>query len=96
VRKSLGSQDTALPDTVLVIGSYDADGRPNVMTAACGGIACSRPPASACHCGPPPVARQHRLSEGVYHQPAEPRASRRGRLFGLVSGRNATSSPPPD
>jgi flavin reductase (DIM6/NTAB) family NADH-FMN oxidoreductase RutF len=29
---------------VLVIGTYGPDGRPNIMTAAWGGIACSKPP----------------------------------------------------
>jgi flavin reductase (DIM6/NTAB) family NADH-FMN oxidoreductase RutF len=32
------------PTPVLVVGTYDADGRANVMTAAWGGIACSKPP----------------------------------------------------
>jgi flavin reductase (DIM6/NTAB) family NADH-FMN oxidoreductase RutF len=29
---------------VLVIGTYDSDGKPNIMTAAWVGIACSKPP----------------------------------------------------
>jgi flavin reductase (DIM6/NTAB) family NADH-FMN oxidoreductase RutF len=33
-----------LPSPVLVVGTYGADGRPNIMTAAWGGIACSNPP----------------------------------------------------
>jgi Conserved protein/domain typically associated with flavoprotein oxygenases, DIM6/NTAB family len=44
LKKSLGAKTLLYPTPVLVVGSYDADGRPNVMTAAWGGIACSKPP----------------------------------------------------
>jgi flavin reductase (DIM6/NTAB) family NADH-FMN oxidoreductase RutF len=44
VKKSLGAKTLLYPTPVLAIGSYHADGRPNVMTAAWGGIACSKPP----------------------------------------------------
>ncbi len=36
---------TIVPTTpVWVVGTYDQDGKPNVMTAAWGGICCSKPP----------------------------------------------------
>ena len=44
MKKSLGAKTLLYPTPVLVVGSYHADGRPNVMTAAWGGIACSKPP----------------------------------------------------
>jgi flavin reductase (DIM6/NTAB) family NADH-FMN oxidoreductase RutF len=44
MKKSLGATPLLYPTPVLVVGSYDAAGRPNVMTAAWGGIACSAPP----------------------------------------------------
>ncbi len=34
----------AQPTPVWVVGSYDASGKPNMMTAAWGGICCSKPP----------------------------------------------------
>jgi flavin reductase (DIM6/NTAB) family NADH-FMN oxidoreductase RutF len=41
---SLGAK-TIVPTTpVWVVGTYDRDGKPNVMTAAWGGICCSQPP----------------------------------------------------
>lgn len=40
---SLGAR-TWLPTPVWVIGSYDKEGKPNMMTAAWVGICCSRPP----------------------------------------------------
>lgn len=32
------------PTPVLIVGTYDKEGRPNAMTVAWGGICCSRPP----------------------------------------------------
>jgi flavin reductase (DIM6/NTAB) family NADH-FMN oxidoreductase RutF len=44
MKQSLPPQTILLPSPVLIVGSYGADGRPNIMNAAWGGIACSRPP----------------------------------------------------
>jgi len=44
MKKSIGARTILYPTPVLVVGSYDADGRANAMTAAWGGIACSKPP----------------------------------------------------
>ena len=41
---SIGAKTIAYPTPVFIVGTYDADGRPNVMTAAWGGICCSKPP----------------------------------------------------
>jgi len=47
MKKSLGAH-TYLPTTpVLLIGTYDQQGKPNLMTAAWGGICCSKPPCIA-------------------------------------------------
>ena len=45
MKKSIGAKALVYPSPVWCIGSYDADGRPNVMTAAWAGICCSKPPA---------------------------------------------------
>jgi flavin reductase (DIM6/NTAB) family NADH-FMN oxidoreductase RutF len=42
--KSLGAKTLAMPCPVWVIGSYDKDGKPNVMTASWAAICCSQPP----------------------------------------------------
>ena len=42
--KSLGARVLAIPTPVWVVGTYDKEGKPNVMTAAWGGVCCSRPP----------------------------------------------------
>jgi flavin reductase (DIM6/NTAB) family NADH-FMN oxidoreductase RutF len=44
MKKSLGAKTILYPCPVLVIGSYDAVGMPNIMNVAWGGICCSRPP----------------------------------------------------
>ena len=90
MKKSLGAKTLLYPTPVLVVGSYDADGRPNVMTAAWGGIACSRPPCiSRVAAGRDRHARQHRRPQGVHHQPAQPpRRPPQADYFGLVSGRD--------
>ena len=45
MKRSLGAQTLAYPTPVFIVGTYDSDGRPNVMTVAWGGICCSNPPA---------------------------------------------------
>lgn len=44
MKKSLGPKIVLYPTPVLVVGTYDGEGRPNAMTAAWGGICCSSPP----------------------------------------------------
>ena len=45
MKKSLGARTIIYPTPVLVVGTYDDEGKPNVMTASWTGICCSRPPA---------------------------------------------------
>ena len=45
--KSLGARTLLYPTPVVVVGTYDKDGKPNVMTAAWVGVCCSRPPSIA-------------------------------------------------
>ncbi len=44
MKRSLGAKTMVLPAPVLVVGTYDKNGRPNVMTVAWGGMCCSSPP----------------------------------------------------
>jgi flavin reductase (DIM6/NTAB) family NADH-FMN oxidoreductase RutF len=44
MKKSIGSITIIFPTPVWVVGSYDKEGKANVMTAAWGGICCSKPP----------------------------------------------------
>ena len=44
MKLSLPGQTILLPSPVLIVGTYGADGQPNIMNAAWGGIASSKPP----------------------------------------------------
>lgn len=44
MKKSLGAKTLIYPTPVLVVCTYDDEGKPNAMTAAWGGICCSSPP----------------------------------------------------
>ncbi|HYA33528.1 MAG TPA: flavin reductase family protein [Candidatus Bathyarchaeia archaeon] len=44
MKKSIGANSIVYPAPVFVVGTYDAENKPNVMTAAWGGICCSAPP----------------------------------------------------
>lgn len=47
MKKSLGARTLVYPTPVFVVGTYDRQGKPNVMTASWGGICCSQPPCVA-------------------------------------------------
>ena len=44
MKRSLGARTYLFPTPVLLVGTYDQEGKPNLMTAAWGGICCSDPP----------------------------------------------------
>jgi len=44
MKKSLGAKTIVFPVPVWIIGTYDKDGKPNVMAASWGGVCCSEPP----------------------------------------------------
>lgn len=44
MKKSLGAKTIVYPAPVLVVATYDNEGKANAMTAAWGGICCSKPP----------------------------------------------------
>ena len=44
MKKDIGAKTLLFPTPVLVVATYDSDGKPNAMTAAWGGICCSDPP----------------------------------------------------
>jgi flavin reductase (DIM6/NTAB) family NADH-FMN oxidoreductase RutF len=44
MKQSLGAKTLLFPAPVLIVGTYDKAGKPNLMNAAWGGICCSDPP----------------------------------------------------
>ncbi|GLI40085.1 flavin reductase family protein [Geobacter hydrogenophilus] len=47
MKQSLGAKTLLFPAPVLMVGTYDREGKPNLMNAAWGGICCSQPPCIA-------------------------------------------------
>ncbi|MGD2269686.1 MAG: flavin reductase family protein [Desulfobacterales bacterium] len=47
MKKSIGAKTIIQPNPVLIIGSYDEIGNPNIMAVAWGGICCSQPPCAS-------------------------------------------------
>ncbi len=47
MKKSIGVKTQLFPTPVLMVGTYDNTGKPNLMVAAWGGICCSQPPCIA-------------------------------------------------
>ena len=47
MKRSLGANTIVYPAPVFVVGTYDDEGKPNIMAAAWAGICCSRPPCVA-------------------------------------------------
>jgi len=47
MKKSVGPNTVLQPHPVLIVGTYGADGKANIMAASWGGICCSKPPCVA-------------------------------------------------
>jgi len=47
MKQSLGAKTLLFPTPVLLVGTFDHEGKPNLMNAAWGGICCSQPPCVA-------------------------------------------------
>jgi flavin reductase (DIM6/NTAB) family NADH-FMN oxidoreductase RutF len=90
VKQSLGANTLLYPTPVLVVGSYHADGRPNVMTAAWGGIACSKPPCVSISLRAATASHSNIVARKAFtiSLPSREQAAQAD-YFGLVSGRDA-------
>jgi flavin reductase (DIM6/NTAB) family NADH-FMN oxidoreductase RutF len=89
MKKSLGAQTLIFPTPTWVVGTYDQQGRPNVMTAAWGGICCSDPPCLAVSLRKATYSYGNLLAQRAFtvSVPAESQV-RAADYFGLVSGRD--------
>jgi flavin reductase (DIM6/NTAB) family NADH-FMN oxidoreductase RutF len=89
VKKSLGAKTILYPTPVLVIGTYGADDRANAMTAAWGGIACSKPPCVSVSLRSATASHGNIMERKAFtiSLPGEDNAAQAD-YFGLVSGRD--------
>jgi len=89
MKKSLGAKTLLYPTPVLVVGTYGADGRANAMTAAWGGIACSKPPCVSISLRSATASHGNIMQREAFtiSLPSEVNAAQAD-YFGLVSGRD--------
>jgi flavin reductase (DIM6/NTAB) family NADH-FMN oxidoreductase RutF len=88
MKKSLGPRTLAFPTPVWVVGTYDAEGNPNVMTAAWAGICCSKPPCVAVSLRKATYSYGNIVARQAFtvSVPSEAHV-READYFGIVSGR---------
>ena len=89
MKKSIGAKTIVYPTPVFIVGTYDKDGKPDVMAAAWGGISCSQPP-----CVSISLQKQRYTLENIYKRetftisiPSEEHVIEAD-YFGIVSGRD--------
>jgi flavin reductase (DIM6/NTAB) family NADH-FMN oxidoreductase RutF len=89
VKTSLGAKTLLYPTPVMVVGTYDEHGHANVMTAAWGGVACSRPPCVSVSLRAATASHANIVARGAFtiSLPSEANATQAD-FIGLVSGRD--------
>ena len=89
MKTSIGAKTLVYPTPVFVVGSYDAAGGPNVMTAAWGGVACSKPPCVSVSLRAATASHGNIMSRKAFtiSLPDEGHVAEAD-YFGLVSGRD--------
>jgi len=89
MKKSFGAKTLIYPAPVWCVGSYDAQGQPNVMTIAWGGICCSSPPCVTISLRKATYTYGNIMERKAYtlSVPSENYA-READYFGMASGRN--------
>jgi flavin reductase (DIM6/NTAB) family NADH-FMN oxidoreductase RutF len=89
MKKSLGAKTVLYPTPVLVVGSYDAEGKANAMTAAWGGIACSKPPCVSVSLRAATASHGNMMARQAFTISLPGRANAaQADYFGIVSGRD--------
>jgi len=89
MKKSIGAQSLVYPAPVFVVGTYDLEEKPNVMTAAWGGICCSVPPCVAVSIREATYSYRNILDRKAFtiSIPSE-KYVKEADYFGMVSGKN--------
>ncbi len=89
MKESLGAKTILYPTPVLAVGTYDREGRPNVMISAWGGICCSSPPCVAISLRQATYTYENLMTSGAFTVsiPSESQI-RLADYCGTVSGRS--------
>jgi flavin reductase (DIM6/NTAB) family NADH-FMN oxidoreductase RutF len=88
MKKSIGSRTIVFPTPTWVVGTYDHEGKPNVMTAAWGGIFCSKPPCVYVSLGKAAYTHDNIMSRRAFtiNVPSEKHV-KEADYFGISSGK---------
>ena len=89
MKKSLGARTIVHPTPVFIVGTYDSNGKANVMNAAWGGICCSKPPCIAVSLRAATYSHRSIKERGAFtvSVPSEEYIAEAD-YFGIASGRN--------
>lgn len=89
MKKSIGAKTIVYPAPVFIVGSYDKDGKANAMTAAWGGVCCSKPPCVTVSLRKATYSYDCILSSKAYTLNITTREYlRQGDYFGIASGKS--------
>ncbi|XPV75427.1 MAG: flavin reductase family protein [Desulfovibrio sp.] len=89
MKVSLGAKPLAQPCPVWMVGSYDAEGQPNVMCAAWGGIVSSKPVSIGVSVRPSRYTYANIMERKAFTiSVANVSVAKEADYFGLVSGKN--------
>ncbi len=88
MKLSLGPRLLLIPTPVLAVGTYDSEGRPNVMIVAWGGLCCSQPPSVAISVRKPTYTYSNLMNKKAFtiSIPSEDYI-KEADYFGMVSGK---------
>jgi flavin reductase (DIM6/NTAB) family NADH-FMN oxidoreductase RutF len=89
MKKSMGAKIIVAPTPAWVVGTYDENGKPNVMTAAWAGVCCSKPPCIGVSLQKPRYSFNGIVTHSAFtiNVPSETHAEAVD-YFGISSGRN--------
>lgn len=85
---SMGPRPLLFPTPVLAVGTYDSEGKPNVMIVAWGGLCCSQPPSVAISVRKPTYTYSNLMDKKAFtiSIPSEDYI-KEADYFGMVSGK---------
>jgi flavin reductase (DIM6/NTAB) family NADH-FMN oxidoreductase RutF len=88
MKKSLGAKTLIYPAPVLVVGTYDKDGKADVTTVSWGGVCCSQPPCVAISLRRATLSYENIMARKAFTLsiPSEKHV-KEADYFGLISGR---------
>ncbi|MBN2694956.1 flavin reductase family protein [bacterium] len=88
MKQSVGAKPILLPNPVLIIGTYDDNGVPNIMNVAWGGVCCSEPPCVGVSLRKATYSYQNIINRGAFtvNIPSEKFVTEAD-YAGIVSGR---------